>query len=213
MAAAACGGSTFSSSSGDGGAPGGDDAGSSGDAGRDSGLVAACPANTPADRSACPRDGLWCEYGDPSRDLHCNVLAQCGGGRWSVQEGEPDDPVCVEGKPPLDPRCPSSFGGAPSSACGTSAYTCAYDEGRCGCVTPDGPAMLGDGGPPATMWYCEAQTAGCPHPRPRVGSPCGAPANTYCDYGMCVFVDGFELTCADGAWAVAPAGCAASAGR
>lgn len=57
-----------------------------------------------------------------------------------------------------------------------------------------------DAGPRTYEWKCVQpdRDAGCPRRRPREGIDCVRPIN--CDYGFCVFEDGYRMDCYSGSW-------------
>lgn len=167
-----------------------------------------CPASLPQAGSTCtpdlpPRGGVWlCEYGS---DPHCTTVAQCsatsasGPYQWTLTE---PDPSCA-GNPPA---CPASFGALANGAACPGAQSCTYPEGRCSCA----PCASGAGGQ-GTEWECEAwQTpAGCPEPRPLLGTACDTEGQE-CGYGAaCCGSVSTEpaMVCNGGYWSVVPVGC------
>jgi hypothetical protein len=199
---AGCGlGHTDEPSGGDGGSSGGGSGGSSG-GGSSGGGSSPCPASAPAGGTPCTTLGLTCEYGtDPDRA--CNTVAACAhSGAWSVTAAEPA-PACPT--PAHSGSCPATYGAVPvGSACASTDLACAYPEGRCECLVPlSGPPHVGGG----SFWACDQPGAGCPQPRPRLGSPCTAPASAACDYGGCSLPNGVSLVCQQGVWTEGPKAC------
>jgi hypothetical protein len=201
VASSACGGSTFESS--------GNDGGTATDSGSDGGAAnPACPAAIPSTGGACSSEGIACEYGIGSH-LGCNTVARCSDGAWYVTA---PDPMATNCGPTPVATCPTTYGGVPKgTACTESGLECSYSEATCGCTIPEGPPMFfPDGGEPQTTWICVTPPAGCPDPRPHLGTACSSPG-LYCDYGTCTFSDGEAESCTDGYWQGEPAGCPAAA--
>lgn len=204
----ACGGSTFTL--GDGGTEsdgGGANDGGGGDAGRAPG----CPTGVPANGSACSEKmGFSCEYGaDP--DVHCDTLATCQSGHWSVTPPTASGSACETTNPPA---CPADFASVkPLTECSPLGLSCLYSEARCTCDPAPclGACRVGpDGGAPPPVWICDlpADGSGCPIPRPRIGDACSQPSQL-CDYGACT--GGVAMQCTNGAWQETFAACPASA--
>jgi hypothetical protein len=110
------------------------------------------------------------------------------------------------GTPAQNPAaCPASFTAlAPGSTCPSSiASRCVYDEGICACV---GCVADGGGGP---LWGCtkwSSAPAGCPSPRPLLGTPCRVEGKE-CDYAtVCTAVSLAQpdMKCANGTWTDVP---------
>jgi hypothetical protein len=166
--------------------------------------VPACPAAIPSAGQRCdPSLDLPCEYGS---DPHCRARAVCqsqldNAYAWQVTQ---PDPSCA-GNPPA---CPSSFAAVSNgSACALSA-SCTYPEGRCTCTG----CFIADAGTQGTEWECApwVTPAGCPEPRPSLGSACTQEGQE-CAYGpgCCSAVDvGPDMVCTDGVWRTRPIGCA-----
>lgn len=201
VSVAACGGSEIgvAESDGgvaaDGGSGGGGDGGGGGGGGGPGG---SCPAALPAARTACTTPGLACEYGGEGDHLLCSVVVNCGQDHtwYSSASGAP----CVGSQAENPSACPSSFTAlGRGAACPTDLDArCVYPEGTCACQTCSG----GDGGL-TRAWACETwpDPAGCPEPRPRIGSPCTNEGQE-CSYGsICGVVSGVPLLdCRDGVW-------------
>jgi hypothetical protein len=200
--AAACGGTTHGvgdgGTLGDGGG-GGDDAGAAG--------PSPCPSSAPGDGSACGPQGLTCEWGSsPVQD--CDTVAVCNGGRWQVTLQGPGGLDCGGGPPGT---CPASFASVPRQQhCSPYGLTCDYAEGRCACGVPSGPFPIDASA--AAEWLCQDPPAGCPRPRPLLGSGCtGAQEGLQCDYGACSIPGGNAETCAGGIWIEGGVACPARA--
>jgi hypothetical protein len=191
------GGSGGNSSSGSGGSGSGSSSGSGGSSGgKDGGASGSCPPSPPPSGSPCPQVGFACEYGVSPSPL-CDQLAQCSGSGWMYQGGA----SCPAG------ACPPSYGSVPlAGGCQPQGLVCGYAEGTCTCSN-GGLLVRIDAGTGA-MWRCFAQQAGCPSPRPRIGTPC-AQAGQNCDYGACY--GGVTLTCRGGTWQQAAVPCPAAA--
>ncbi len=186
IALAACGGSVTGNDDAGGGGDGtdsggGTDTGGGSDSG--GGGHASCPSSPPAASSSCTAVGLACEYGkDPN--VACNQVFQCASSGWTLQT----NPGCATGG-----QCPASYAAVPQNgSCQPVDLECSYPQGLCICSDGGGPARAG--GP---EWSCFAPVAGCPNPRPAVGSAC-TEAGLQCNYGACF--GGVELQCVDGTW-------------
>lgn len=194
--AGACGGATQ-------GGPGG---GAVGDGGGGGGGSSPCPASPPGDGSACGPQGLTCEYGS-SPVQSCDTLALCNGGRWQVTAPGPGGLDCGGGP---QGTCPSSFASVPrESHCSPYGLDCDYPQGRCACAVPAGPGFPLDASA-AAEWVCQDPAAGCPQPRPLIGSPCSQEA-LECDYGACTIPGGNAETCQGGIWTEGGVACPALA--
>jgi hypothetical protein len=199
--AAACGGSSQTGVGGDAG--GG--ASSSGGTSSGSVLGGACPASTPGTKASCAAsiEGVTCEYGDDP-NLACDPLFTCTNGTWEPVNTDTSStcptPVANGG------ACPASYGAAETAgSCTATGTSCAYVQGRCECAVPTGgPPSVGGN---AAKWLCDDPAAGCPMPRPRVGSTC-SPSGLQCSYGACSIPDGIELVCTAGVWQTTPTACA-----
>ena len=89
--------------------------------------------------------------------------------------------------------CPNTYGDVPKGqACSPLGLDCAYAQGQCNCA--DTVPASG----PTPVWQCSTPAAGCPDPRPRIGSSC-TQEGLSCDYGACT--GGVELQCTGGVWA------------
>jgi len=106
--------------------------------------------------------------------------------------------------PPPTAMCPSSYDAAKAdpAMCPYQSQICEYAQGTCICA--DGLGLPMPGGP---KWQCIPVQAGCPSPRPELGSPCSTPEKTICDYGGCG--GGVDMSCVGGYWAVAITVCPA----
>lgn len=176
-----------------------DDGGTDSSPGNDAGTY--CPSSPPKQNDSCSKDGLWCEWGsDPN--LSCNTTAQCANGSWIVTQGAD----CVT--PPNPSSCPATFASVPvGQSCGSLVgTTCQYDKGMCGCAVPSSGPYPEDAAAVA-KWYCDDPGAGCPMPRPKLGTKCNS-EGLECDYSSCVLPTGVSLVCKGGAWENQPFGCA-----
>jgi hypothetical protein len=189
---AACGGSTSTLGSTDGG-----DAGNGGDDGGSSPLGPECPAATPASGTSCT-GSTACEYGsDP--DLRCDTVATCTAGHFVLSQPTSSS-SCATTNPSTCPASYAALTQGAGSTCSPSGITCEYPEARCSCETHCGMiGFEGDGGP-VSRWCCPDAPpgAGCPSPRPRLGSSCTAASDTVCDYGFCS--GNVALQCVGGVW-------------
>jgi len=165
-------------------APAGSDAASHSDA--PAAWSPVCPGSAPAMNAPCSQDNLSCEYG-------CGSVLVCSTGAWS---GSLENPFCPMGPNPA--ACPTVFAAIDaSSACPDPGDTCVYASGVCECNAPFDPTP--DGG---ASWWC-GPGAGCPMPRPRIGSACVSEGQT-CSYQEC----GAAQTCQGGVWQSGqPVGC------
>lgn len=159
--------------------------GSDGGSGTDGGSSSGCPASQPSVGLSCSPQGIECEYGgDPNPA--CNTFYRCDPGGWSdLKPGG----IC----PPPGPQCPASYQSVPANQdCTTEGLTCSYAEGECICTRSfGGPQRVTPG------WYCFTTPAGCPSPRPAVGSSCSQEGQD-CNYGACS--GGIDLACKSGRW-------------
>jgi hypothetical protein len=164
-------------------ADGSSDAGT--DTGTDARLSADCPPTPPTPDAGCAKLELECEYGT-SAFRSCNVVAKCTG-TWALSG--PTD-ACNAG---LDAggACPATFGEiVAGSPCATFRQVCEYSQGVCGC----GFNHIAD------VWFCDSpSTAGCPSPRPKLGSTCTSNGLT-CDYASCSVLGGPRMQCTGGVW-------------
>jgi hypothetical protein len=208
-------GASSSSGSGSGGASSSSGSGSSGassDAGCGDGCLDAgggsspCPATAPAQDSACLQNTLECEYGS-SPVPSCDTIATCTGLKWQVvvASASTDCPAS------LGPQCPASFASVPQDMhCATNDLVCDYPQGRCACTVGEGPVVIvvGDAST-ADRWLCQTPAAGCPTPRPPLGTACTG--TLFCDYGSCAIPGGTSEECEDGLWKTALVACPALA--
>jgi hypothetical protein len=171
-------GSRSGSSSGGSGASGGSDAGTSD----------TCPTAAPPAGSACPKDGLECEYGSSPEEA-CNKVADCTTGAWAYTASTGDS--CVTSS------CPVTYDRITDGAhCDSAGATCAYPAGTCTCGS-SGPLLVSiDGSVGGPTWHCQPATVACPSPRPDIGTPCSGVQS--CNYGACA--GGIALECTDGIW-------------
>ncbi len=170
------------------------DAGS--DAGLDAFVFVSCADTPPPVNVPCASPGVSCEYGtDVFPD--CNHVVSCvtyaGETKW-VQNAPTPPGICPTVDPGLSSACPASIAGAQGACSGSVA--CHYPEGFCTCAGGDG------GG----HWVCD--TAGCPEPRPALGSSCTAEGQR-CNYLECLVLWGSAQICTQGTWRTdEQAGCA-----
>jgi hypothetical protein len=173
--------------SGGGGAGSGGGGSSAGSSGGGSGGASPCPAQAPADGTACGAD-LQCEYGvDPNP--YCRTLAVCFQQKWQV------NPVSSTDCPSKTATtCPASSAAAMDAACTESGAWCTFPPGRsCHCTDcrpgPVGPYCTG-----SPTWHCPFAPMDCPAVIPPPGTTCSGTA--YCDYG-CEFG---VRRCVSGLW-------------
>ena len=164
-----------------------------------------CPSTVPEAGAACTPEMTLpgpdipeCEYGD---DPHCTTTATCfpNNGdtptpQWSVN---PPDPSCAGNSVYCPP--PSAF---PPHGDGCAGGTsCTYQSARCVClVCQDNVATGNPCGQGATgnEWSCqgwEQQSAGCPEPRPLLGTSCSVPMQIICGGSPDPM-----MKCVDGYW-------------
>ncbi|MCA9299937.1 MAG: hypothetical protein KDA28_12770 [Phycisphaerales bacterium] len=153
--------------------------------------VGTCPAELPDAESACPRDGLVCQYGDDLRRA-CRPAATCTERGWSVPELDPD--VC--GELP-DVTCPATVMDARGQLCEPMDAFCGYEGLICHCTNcmMFGPVDGCFGDP---RWQCDYPNMqeGCPEVRPNHGEACNEDG-LHCDFHC--GPDGVEA-CRDGVW-------------
>jgi len=201
LLASACGLGHSDGGVGDGSSGGGSGGSGSGGSSCGGGGGSGCPSSVPTAGAACSiASTVTCEYGsDP--DHACNTTVTCSSRQWSVRppaQGGPGAPACPTPPASASSACPSSYAGVTvGSDCAAKGTYCAYPEGRCGCVVPTaGPPHVGGG----AQWECDKPgLAGCPSPRPALGSPCTS-AGLTCDYGACSLPDGITEACQGGSW-------------
>jgi hypothetical protein len=202
VAASACGGATGSLGGGT-----SSDGGPGGEGGDEAGGASPCPSTSPGDGSACAPQGLTCEWGS-STVQDCDTVAFCNGGRWQVTSPGPGGLDC---KPGPAAMCPSSFTSVPrESHCSPYGLYCDYAQGRCACAVPAGPGFPADASA-AAVWLCQDPAAGCPQPRPLLGSACSQ-EGVQCDYGACTIPGGNGETCQGGVWIEGGIACPARSG-
>lgn len=154
-------------------------------------LPSGCPIDGPANGAPCSKEGLVCEYGS-GPDLFCDTLATCKSGAWSVEPPGPGPGRCDGGANVAE--CPATLADVVAGAACASPAECLYPDGVCFC------AIDHTGAP--QVWTCFPQ-AGCPYPRPRLGTSC-ATVGQQCDYGLC----GASQLCEPGGyWGVGTGGC------
>jgi len=214
-ALAACGGSTVGvdgdgdsgggggeGGSTDGGGTGGDGsttADSGGDGGgthQDSGNTSTgCPTSAPSS-GACSPVGLECEYGN-NANPGCDSIVDCTQNGWQEATGEN---CSGQG------TCPTTYDAVPKNQdCTPDGFSCGYSDGQCNCAPV---AMSAHQSP---VWQCTPTTAGCPAPRPDLGTVCSVSSSTTCDYGACN--GGVAEVCVGGHWQRAQTACPASQGQ
>jgi hypothetical protein len=152
----------------------------------DSPVTPECPSSAPKAGADCPSVGLVCEYGS-SATVACNQVATCSASGWKF--APPSSSGCAVG------TCPAEYpSGEVGMACTSNDLVCSYAAGTCTCASST-PLTADTGGP---HWQCFPKQSGCPTPRPKLGTKCGASAAAPCDYGACA--GGIELVCEDGVW-------------
>jgi hypothetical protein len=156
--------------------------------------LVACPPSPPEAGTPCSVPEEGCEYGT-SFAIWCDQVMRCTFGTWKTEFTGDGCPFEDGG------ACPATFSEALALEAGVGscpAFDCQYPEGFCECLTGCGggallPAL------PTGDWQCRARSAGCPSPRPRVGTPCETDAGV-CMYGWACSC-GETLQCEDGVWA------------
>jgi hypothetical protein len=156
-----------------------------------------CPGTPPQIGASCTNNDQICEYGS-SWWLGCNTVLRCTAGTWQ-KDPLPGSGPCGE----LDAggTCPATWAEASALDASTAcpALDCQYPEGYCECVSGcgGGGKMRFNSGVTGT-WRCLAITAGCPSPRPVLGTACDPPG-MFCRYGWSCGC-GQELSCTGGLW-------------
>jgi hypothetical protein len=152
-----------------------------------------CPTAEPHTNQACTDASLYCEYGtDPNP--YCNALWECVGSTW---ENKASTEVC----PPPSTTCPDYSEIQGGSPCDVELQVCQYSEATCVCTdAPQGVAV--DAG---SVWSCTPIGAGCPAPRPDIGTACDPSGPKDCDYGACN--GNVALECSGGYWAIETVTC------
>jgi hypothetical protein len=138
---------------------------------------------------------MQCEYGD-NANQSCNDIVTCtSNGTWSYP---------TPGLPCPTGTCPGTYSQVPQGqACQPQGLDCGYPEGQCNCdIQPESAKM-------SPVWLCTTPAAGCPDPRPDIGTSCTLSDLVACDYGGCT--GGIELACTNGTWQEAPTACPAVA--
>ena len=152
--------------------------------------MVSCPTSPPAGGTACPQVGLVCEYGTDANPA-CNEVLTCGASGWSYPP--PGGTRCPSG------TCPPTYADVPQGqVCSPIGLDCAYAHGQCNCA---GTVPVSG---PNPVWQCTTPAAGCPDPRPRIGSSCPQEGLS-CDYGACT--GGVEQQCTGGVWAQQETAC------
>ena len=162
-----------------------------------------CPPSAPAIGSACSLVNAECEYGGAWWSVSCDTVVRCDAGQWTLEH--PSFESCTPEPGPNAPACPATYASVPMGAsCTDTSLSCVYAQGLCSCQIPlGGPVML-DGG--SGYWGC-VPGSGCPFPRPRIGSACGAASGTYCTYEAC----SYGQSCQGGVWVPEQEACAGAA--
>jgi hypothetical protein len=193
----------------DAGPEAGKDAGPEGgvDGGDGGGWSTVCPASAPVAGTMCSDSGLQCEYpqamyGKVEYDISCDEVVECSGGAWTAASfGGACNPDGANSS-----ECPTSLGAITSGdTCPDKGLRCEYPKGVCSCAVNFGGVVVADAG---ATWTCEPG-AGCPMPRPRLGSACGASTtNPACVYESC----SYEQICQNSVWQAELAVCATGVG-
>ena len=165
----------------------------------------ACGASVPGEGTPCT-PSAYCEYGANAEGA-CSTFATCaadtGTGPFTWHVTPPPAGCGTHG-----PQCSASFSGvAVGTACTVTDSVCDYAEGRCSCIPCSAIGSFATGG---GVWRCEAWStggAGCPSPRPLLGSPC-TQEGVSCNYSFtCSEVPdmGPRMACQSGEWSFVPA--------
>ena len=153
-----------------------------------------CPPAAPEAGTSCTTEGELCEYGSDFF-IACDAVLACGDGVWHALGGSGSCYAFPDGG---EAGCPATWSEASAlvGPGGCPARDCQYTEGYCACGTYCGG--VGQIRPQTSgYWQCKAAEAGCPSPRPIVGSPCDTDAG--CDYGWpCGCGEGQR--CVQGVW-------------
>jgi hypothetical protein len=166
-----------------------------------------CPTSPPPGGMLCFTGDLVCEYGS-SHVAACNVTANCNGfgpaTSWLIVTPDAGDPSCTAAPPA---QCPTSFTAVPRGTdCSGSPSACDYPEGRCRCAPA--PAAPTSSRP---VWSCQDPPAGCPEPRPNLGTAC-VQEGLVCPYEGCSPDGGLAEMCLMGVWKTLAINCLADAG-
>jgi hypothetical protein len=104
--------------------------------------------------------------------------------------------------------CPPTFAAVPRQThCSAYGLVCEYPLGRCACAVPAAAGAPLDASAEAE-WLCQDPAAGCPQPRPLLGSACPASQEGLaCDYGACDIPGSDAETCTGGIWVQASVPC------
>lgn len=185
----------------------GQDSGVQDGASQDQSSGPGCPTSKPESGSRCSI-AQTCEYGSDPR-AGCDTLMKCSSGTWTTTQA-PADAGCSTTNPST---CPSTFNEVTQGAeCGTSPFECYFPEARCSCavVVLQGGCIKSSCPPPT--WDCDTgatdvagklEDAGCPLPRPRVGSSCpDADFEKSCNYGYCQNQADVAILCTSNVWQI-----------
>ncbi len=145
-----------------------------------------CPKVEPAGGTACPNNGLTCEYGtDPRGDL-CRDQATCSSGHWTVSVPDPAG-------------CPSigvtTCQGTSGSTCSGDGTYCTQSNGvDCECTScpPTAPVCIVGTAP--TLACRTNTTSGCPAAEPNLGTSCGMEGL------ICSYCPDVSRVCMAGLW-------------
>ena len=169
------------------------DAGDASDAGDAGDATPPCPSTAPAAGAPCSPVGRTCEYGaDPTPA--CNQIATCTASGWTY-----GPPTCPSGCASTCPSgtCPVAYlttaSPTAASVCSAPGLVCSFPQGTCACSSNAASSASTDAG---LHWTCIAAEAGCPDPRPDLGTPCTG--STTCDYAACS--GGIEIVRKSGVW-------------
>jgi hypothetical protein len=154
-----------------------------------------CPKTVPEAQSACPGEGLVCEYGSDPRPS-CRERAECVGGAWSVAVAK-----CSALPGPGQDGCPTTANDV--SDCADEGLVCDLGSGAtCACgICAGGPCSM------IPHWSCATSPSGeCPHLAPQLGSSC-ALSSIICNYGTCGTATSAGRHCVNGLWVDQPVSC------
>ena len=157
--------------------------------------VEGCPAAQPQAQTACPIEGIACEYGDDIRPS-CRPRAGCIGGVWNVFLVK-----CPSLSGPGQNGCPTTV--ATTGDCTPEGLTCDLGNGdscACGSCT-GGPCSV------TPHWGCAGGGTGeCPAKPPLLGSAC-AIGGLSCIYGTCGASTSAGRVCSGSVWKDQPIAC------
>jgi hypothetical protein len=158
-----------------------------------------CPVSPPATGASCTQENVQCEYGSAWWSVACDTVLQCEVGHWTAYQ--PSTEPCSTEPGQNGASCPANYASAEGNSCVLQSGPCVYSQAECLCQAPV-VGQPGDGG----TWACLPQ-AGCPFPRPNLGTMCtgGGSGLNACKYEVCTY----EQVCTSGLWQAQLIECAA----